>query len=365
MGAALEQILGFVPLTASMKTVADGIPNPYPAELFNVQAKNRVIGDVAKYVRFRGERRTAQSVHRGAPARKRQLLEVGDANVKMIHEFESFAIDAQMLSKLRSAEQYVQDEGMQWLNYQLESLGTRMQNSRIVATSSILRHGAVYMDAEGNYLPTSSGAVDTFSVNVPATHQGQINSIIDASWANSNTDIVQHIINIKQYSLEETGMPLGTALYGKNIFNYLVTNSTVRDYLARNQNANNTLMSTGELDGTFMGLEWRPAYQSFFEDDDQTLSNLWDDDLVVFLPKMNQPDNMNWWGMYEGSYYVPKTLNISQNAMSVMSNLELVHGIGSYALVTHNPVGIEVFGFDTFFPALKNEKALFAADVTP
>lgn len=342
------------------------MPNPFPDEFFTVESGNRILGNQAAYIRISGERRTAKRVHYGAPARRRNLRPIADQAVAMLHSYESFPIDMLTLQKLRSFEQYQQDRGVDYLRHNLEEAARRQQNTRIIATASVLRYGKLYFNSDGDLLPSSSGADSNLTVDfaVPATHQDQINGIIDASWANVNTDIPTHINNLQQYALQETGMELEACLYGINVPKYIRQNVFCTAYLSRNSDFNGQIVRTNEIpDGLFGIKKWIPVWKSFYEsDDDGTVSEIWNDDLAVFVPNVDQPNKMGWWKAYEGSFPVPRTLDVQRDPMSAITSAEIVYGMGSYAQLSLNPVGAEVYHFDTFLPALRNEKAIFQVD---
>lgn len=363
MSKALESILGYMPLTEALRATSSGVPNPFPQEFFNVKPSNRVLGDKAKYIRITGERRTAAMAKYGSPARRHTLRDISSQNVGLLHSNESFTVDFMMLQKLMSFEKYVQDEGMDWLQYQFAELGKRHGNSRIISVASMLRYGAIYWDAAGNILPSSSGSTESATFNVPATHQDQINGIIAASWVLSNTDIPAHIRALKDYAAKETGLPIATCLYGKNVASYMMNNDFVSAYLSRNPNFNNRFVESNEIPDGLFDIKWIPVHTAFFEDYAGTNQSIWGDDLAVFTPAINQPDKMDWYAMYEGSYPVPRSLDVQRDPMGVISNNEIVHGQFAYGVPGVNPPGAEVYHGDTWLPGLRNEKAIFQCDV--
>lgn len=363
--ASLENILGFMPLTEALRATSDSVPNPFPPELFTVKPQNRFLGDRAKYIRITGERRTASLAKYGSPAKRQSLRDVGDQNVRCLHVFESVPIDLVTLQKLQAFEHYVQDEGMDWLQYQFEAYGKKLGNTRVVATSTVLSSGNIYFDANGNILPPSESgsAFETYTFNIPATHQNQINGIISASWALFNTDIPGQIRALRQFAAEETGLPLKTALYGINVPKYMTQNDYVMNYLARSD-LRDKFLATGEIPAGLFGIDrWIPVYEAFFEDQNGTNQLLWNADLVTFMPDISQPNKMDWWNMYEGSYPVPRSLEIQQNPMAALSNFETVYGMFSFAQVSVVPPGMEIYHGDTFLPGLRNEKSIFQATV--
>lgn len=364
--ASLENILGFMPLTEALRTSADSVPNPFPPELFTVKPQNQFLGDRAKYIRISGERRTGSLAKYGAPAKRQSLRDVGDQNFRCLHIFESVPIDILTMQKLMAFQQYIQDDGMDWLKYQFDAFGKKLGNTRVVATSTVLSSGNIYFDAQGNILPPSGSgsAFETYTFNIPATHQNQINGIIANSWALFNTDIPGQLRNLKVFAAEETGLPLRTALYGVNIPRYLTQNDYVKDYLSREPDMRSKFLNTAELPAGLFGIDrWVPVYEAFFEDQNGTNQLLWNADQITFLPDISQPNKMDWWAMYEGSYAVPKSLQPTQDPMAALDNFEPVNGMFSFALMNPVPAGLEVYHGDTFLPGMRNEKAPFMAIV--
>ncbi len=367
MSKSLEDILGFAPLTEALRATASGVPNPFPQEFFNVAPANRIIGDRAKYVRLFGERRTSMRAQYGSPARRRSLKDIGDQTVRCTHNYESINIDYVMLQKLRSFEQYQQDEGVDWLRYQIAEAAQRQMNSRIIGVASALSQGALYWDTDGNVLPSSSGADanQTVDFGIPATHKNQINGIIDASWALHNTDIPTHLRKIQQFAAQETGVVPTTALYGINIPKYIQQNDFCMAYLSRDGQFRTSYKGNQIPDGLFGIDRWIPVYTTFFEDSGGTTRLIWDDDLLVLVPNVSQPNKMNWWAMYEGSFPVPKTIDVQRNPDITPDAFDLQYGMFSYAVGRFDPPAMEVFYGDTFLPGLRGEKFIYQIDTTP
>jgi len=366
MAIALEEILGFSPLTTALRATSSGVPNPFPDDLFTVAPQNRVRGDRAKWIRITGERRTARRVVYGAPGRRRSLRDVSDQTIRCFHNHETFQIEMTVLQKLQAFEKYENDDGIDWVRYQLEEAAKRQVNTRIITAASMLRQGAIYWDSDGNLLPTSSGADtnQTVTANIPSSHQNQLGGLIDASWALANTDIPFHVESIQKQSLQDTGMRQNAVMYGINVPRYIRANNFAQAFMSRNPGMNDKMLTTNAIpDGLFNIDKWVPVYTSFFQTDDNTVHEIWDDDLAVFMPSIAQPDKMDWWKIFEGSYPVPRSIDVQRDPMAAIKNFEVVFGQGAYAIITYDPIGIEVHNFDTFIPTIRNEKAIYQAEV--
>ena len=364
--AALEDIIGITPLTEALRATTSGIPDPFPPEFSVVKPSNRILGDRAKYTRINGARTTAKLAAYGAPGRRVPLQPISQVPFRMLFVAMEINIDANMLNKLQAFEQYVQDEGLDWLAYQISEVAKRMVNTRIVAKASMLRYGVIYWDADGNILPSAGGAAFSFSANIPANNQNQLNGIIAAPWPLANTDILGHIRKLKQQSAQDTGLRPEHCMYGLNIPLYFQTNATLQAYLARNPNWRDTLVDTGDIPGNFAGIKrWTNVSHAFFEDQNGTNQLLWDDDLCVFTPEMNQPDKMDWWGMYEGSAAVLNGFDAYADPMGAMKNLKQEYGQSGYSVpLLTPPLGWTSFFQDCWLGAIKNEKAVYQADTT-
>lgn len=362
--AALESILGIAPLTEALRATTSGIPNPFPAELSAVKPANRILGDRAKWTRIQGARTTAKLAAYGAPGRRVPLQPIAQQTVRMLYLALEFQIDVNMLNRLQAFEQYVQDEGLDFLAYNIGELGKRMANTRIVCMSSMLRFGAIYWDSDGNILPSSSGASFTYSAQVPANNQNQLNGIIAAPWSLTNTDILGHIRVLKQRSAQDTGLMPEHVMYGLNIPFYFQTNATLQAYLARNAAWRDALVDTGDVPAGFAGIKrWTNVSHAFFEDQNGVNQTLWDNDLCVFTPALNTPDKMDWWAMMEGSAAVLRGFDASADAMGALRNCKQEYGQSGWALPTlQPPLAVTVYLQDCMLPAIRSEKAIYQAE---
>jgi hypothetical protein len=357
----LNKILGHHPLTSAVRTVASGVPDPFPKEFAVVKPQNRILGNQAEHIRLDGQRQTARLTVYGAPARRHGLMDVASQPMKLLHSHEDFPIDVIRMQNLRSFEKWAQDKGIDWLGYQVDEGGKRHGNARVITKASTLAYGALYWNATGDLLPSSSGAIETFDFNIPATHKNQINGIITVPWSLVQANIPGNVRSIMQYSRDETGMEIETALYGKNVVDYFLRNDLMQPFLVRN-NYNQQMMDTNEVPSGMLGIKtWKPVYQTLYKDQNGTLQHLWNDDLIVFCPAIDQPNKMTWWQAYEGSYPVPKSLNIPRGPD--MSNFETEYGQFGYAKPNPDVPSYDVHHGDTWLYAPENEKALFQAIV--
>lgn len=371
---ALQDILGWVALTKAVNAVKDGVPNPFPPFLFTVKAEDRVIGNSVKFNRTYGTRKTARVTKYGAAPHHRGQQDEDLIESKLVHFFEEMPFNPLVLQVLRDYESYDnQMKGKRIIAHNVKTLGTLFGNSRIVMVATTLNKGAIYSDGDGNVLPTSSGAVETYSQQIDATNNigaivhadGTTGSIFGAtgqgSWANASTDIPKQLRLLKESAGMAHGYEPTIALYGKNVPSYLIQNDHVLDFLARNPTMQTQWLKDNTIPDGLFGLTWVPAWMASYTKDDGTKVSLWDSNRVTLLP--GESDAGAYWSMFEGSYLVPKTIDLMNNADAALENLEMVYGAFGYSQLTHKPVGLNVCMGDTVLPAVKLPDTIYLADV--
>jgi hypothetical protein len=319
-----------------------------------------------------GARTTVKLAAYGAPGRRIPLQPIAAQPVRMIYTAAEFMINPNLLNRLMAfmdAGPYYQDEGVDFLAYNLKEVGQRMANTRIVAKASMLLNGDIYWDADGNILPNSSGAADSYGSIIPASHQGQLPclagsaSIISAPWSLANTDILSQIRVLQIQSAQDTGLRIAHALYGELIPSFFQTNQLLQPYLARNANWRDTLVDTGDIPPMFGGIKkWTNISTAFFQDNNGVIQLLTPTNEVVFTPELGAPDKMDWYGMFEGSAAVLRGLDVYADAMGALANCPQEYGMSAFAVPTlQPPIAVTIFLQDVSLPVIRNEPALYQA----
>lgn len=361
----MHDLLGYVPLTEPIMKVMAGIPKVLPEAFWNVT--ERVMGDTARNVTFRGTRKVARVAPYGAPPRQTLKLSAGVEPTKLIHSIENQPVGMELYHALQQfdtyapMQQFCKDE----INRQGEQFALRFLNLRTAAVGLMIANsGKLWFDSEGNIQTTSSGADLTIDPGVSANNIGSCNSIISAPWSTVTTDIPTQVNNLKTAAIQSTGYPLKYAIHGKNVAGYLAKNTYFKEYLARNPGYNQAYLNTGQIPAGTLGLTWIPAQDLFFEDSTGTVQSYFDGDQVTFCPEIDS----RVYAMYEGTYPVPKSFAFANSATDVLNpgNIEYKQGAFQYAWMNPAlPLKIEFVAGDTFLPRLKVPNAFFFADTTP
>lgn len=367
MAFSIEQILGFVPITAAVEKVVAGVPRVLPPAFYQRPAGDRVLGDKANNIAYRGTRKTARITPYGAPPRQIVQLPREAQPVQLLHTIENLPFKQELLLQLREPESYTaQRMAATEIAFQALNAGMRQENLESTAVHLAIANGKLWFDVDGNILPSSSGADLVVDYSVPSDNIGQVtpfggSAIIDASWGTASTKIVTHVNAIKAYVLQKTGYRLKYAIYGKNIPEYLAGNTNFQLFLARNGGYNQNFVGTGLVAPGTLGLDWIPGQEAFFEDDTGTVQTIFGPDTIVFVPEVGDG---RAWTIHEGSYPVPKSIMMAQNVEQMLGNFEIQYGRFGFAMMNPPSQIIGVYG-DTFLPRLKVPEAFVIADVTP
>lgn len=353
---SLEQLLGYTTLTGLIQAKTPGLPSVLPDAFFANPKKTNL--DSGLYTVVKGNRKTARAAMFGSPARQRELADLSVKPVKLMHFFEEIKLKMQLFMALRQKTSWERDADYEEITRQIAYFKQEFENTRKVATLQTLVNGIVYFDSNGNILPSSSGSSWSASANINANNQNQLNGIISTSWDNPAANIPDMCRYIRQRAAQLTGYIPTIAFYGRKVPNYLTNNNYVIDYMKTNTMRQNKYLEDAELPNLF-GFNWLPAYEMFYNDDNDTDQVIIGDNQVVFCPDPSP----EWWEPLEGSYPVPTNINLQTDAQAAMNSIKEVHGMFSYSQVTISPTGLSVFVGDTFLPTIKVPDAVFQATV--
>ncbi len=356
----LQDILLAANLTGMINEINGGVP----ADLLpsGLQTPTRVIpGDQGTYYKVTNSRKTSKRKARGSVAVEGDKEAETEVVFRAIYSNESFRYAPDTLQNLLSEDGQRQSMGMNEVRRQATEHMRHFQNLRLSAVYSALSRGVISFNAEGELKTTSSTINVDF--NVPAGNKDQLDvfgagDLIDVSWDDAAADIVTQMKTIRKAARKLTGLPIKHALYGENILNYLLFNNQTKELINRSEKRRDEA-SVLEIPQDFLKLTWWDVAEAFY-DDDGTLTDFFGPDDIVMIPDVSE----QWWDYPEGTNVVPRTVgNVFQDAVAAVSDVAVMSGISSYAVVTANPVGVEQIIQDTFLPIIRNPNAIFIATV--
>jgi hypothetical protein len=354
----LQQILGYVPLLGLITRIRTGIPELLPPAFKSIT--KRIAGNAGRYTRRVGVRTLATRVEYGAPSVNRALRPIESIDVILRASSENIVIPPMMLQTLRGYTTYeMQDLAVEELANQIADFEQVFANLELAEKYSMLANGALWWDAKGNLLPSSSGATTTASYGISANNQSHLNGIITQSWANFNTNIPLQIRNLKVRAAQLTGFPLKYAFYSVTIPDYLIQNAYVLDFLSREPDMRKTWLDTGEVPSGLMGLTWVPVYTAFYQDANGVNQTFFPADTVTFTPDITREA----YEVLEGSTMIPTQFNVFANAMAALNSAKMVYGNFGYALPSVDPLTFKVILGDCRFPAWKIPDTIYQANV--
>jgi len=371
MTTTLQQILSAKQLTRVIVTVVGGVPDDLLPPSFTRDTRP-VDGNTATYRKTQSTRKVANRVAYGAKPKRQSKAGIQDVPVVLPHFFETIEHNPVVLQNLMNeGDTAKQRLGNQTITRQTIEQGRRFRNGRMGQLYSMLTRGKISYSSTGDLEITdqaATGGVD-IDFNVPAGNLNQLDilgngDIISASWATAATQIITQLRQIRKEYRQSVGMSLKHILYGENIPGYLLDNNQTKELINRSPMLRDRLAvsSTGEIPSGFMGFEWWPMDQAFYEKDDGTKVEFWGPDTIVLVPE----PSTEWMEWLEGSYPVPRDVGkIFADALAALSQFDIVQGAFSFAKVEISPPSIEHFFGDTVLVTLMNGNALLIGDVTP
>ncbi len=371
---SLQDLLGYVTLTGLIQTNVPTLPRVLPAAFYS-GTPVKVEGDAGRYTLTTANRTTAKLNRKGAPARPRDLIGVGQRDVKLLSASEFIEMPAIILEALRNPTSYdLQDRGKWEVLRQVKQAKMYPENLRNIAALRAMVKGVIYADVDGNLLNSSANADTTVDFKIPAAQGGGGANVTISdylagqttygtfpvgNWNVTSTDILGQLLSMKQVAQAQHGYEPMNILYGRNIPGYLANNDTTQ-YFAAHQAGQFTknYLGTADLkpDYEFGGFNWFNGMNGFQNDQNGTYMKIVGDDDIVFFPNADE----SWWEWQEGTNDVPTNLQpIQGDLAAAMSNYKKVYGTWAYSIVQHNPVRMEMFYGDTFLPIIKNPQVVY------
>lgn len=360
---SLKDVLGAPQLIGSFETVKTGIPDVFPPEFYNVD--NNVEGDKGSYFQVQGQRQLAEIAAYGSPSTTTQMKGVTEIPVILLHVVKNLSLPMTKFMGLIKKDSagsnlLIDEKGVQEISRHIKNSVQLVRNLKIALLTQLLTLGNNYFDAQGRMLPSSSGAKTTAPSGIASANIGNLTSVLSGStaWNNPAADIEDQLVQLSQLAMDNSGYDLTYAFYGRNIPKYLAGNPKMAAYLARNPGANDRYLKNSGI-APIGNLTWLPGYTSSFRtqnaDGTETTNRLIGDDDIVFTPAPSS----SWLGWINGSYPVPKTIDVARDGMDVLSNVDVVYGDFMYAQVMTDPVSIKLVYGTTTIPSVKVPTAVY------
>jgi hypothetical protein len=356
--ATLEELFSYRNISEAIEATSTGIPNPLPPAFSSI--KEQVIGNETTYHTKYGERRIVARTEYSSPSKATSQKKIGQKPLILTSFANHVVVEPQQYVRLREisslAPVIAQRDANEFIAKVVLDHKTMYENNRIAHQVQLLNKAAYWYDETGKLLQSSSGAVVTVDMGVPAANKNQIGGTIATSWADAAADIFVQIENLKKKAVQNTGRPLKHAFYGQNIPGYLYKNTSFKHYFQFNPQYLAAFTSNpGVIPNGFLGLEWHQMRDAFYELEDETKVQLYDDDNVTFTPEIDK----NVYTLFEGSVLVPTFVGVQQGSTPTS---DLKYGICGYSVHNLDPVQMKLVMNDNVMPMWKNPLDMYIAD---
>jgi len=368
VGTNLASVLGGRVLCGTIEKIKPGLPvESLPPGLMTPNRK--INGNNCTYYQVNGSRQTARMVQYGAASQRRTISGVSEVPVILSHWAENMEIKPATLMNLQSQTGEEQERGEQEVTRQLKETKQISENTRAAYVMAAFALGQIYFGLDGSLSATTVSGGQSIDMKIPAANATQgldtdgSTALVSASWLTAGTNIVGDVVRIQKRALQQSGYKLKNALYGSAVINAMLANTSLQNIIYRSPEYQKAF-SQGMIPNGFLGLNWYPAYETFFEDNTDTagagaIKELFPTGQVTFLPEVSA----DWYELIEGSKLIPSGVGASADISQLIGSAMNAYGEFAYAYATMDPFTCTMVYGDTFLPVIKVPSAVYKLGV--
>lgn len=362
MGHTLTQLIGWTAMQGMIETPVGGVQSVAPLDRILSQTVP-LEGLTAEWIRVANSRQAAAFNDHGAESRAMDQEGIEQVSIKCMHVLNHITHKSEILSALRAFDNPSrQERASQVIEFQTREFKRKHDNQKVSALCSCLIENAVYLDANGNMLPSSSGAKRT--VNFGGTYTGSSAIAYNTSiaggttgdWRTTSTSIHYGMSLLQKWYGQVNGRQIRYGIYGADIPQMFADN----DYAERWQQGSPKIseaLSSGMIpDGFFAdGVMWIPGNRLGYQDSAGTYQYWLAADEVLFLPEIDR----SWIEVQNGTEEIPNgDGNFVDAPDAIRSGLRTATGAYTMAYIPPTPPAkiIQYMG-DNYMFALKEATA--------
>lgn len=218
----------------------------------------------------------------------------------------------------------------------------RHRTAKELVISKILTAGVVYLNARGEVLESSSGAVQTCDFGVAATHKTNLNGLISALWSTATTDIQTQLENIVD-AARQAQVPVPTDIWLHRLsLASLRNNDYFADWATMNKDYSDKILR-GEVITDLFGFNWH-FIDTYYTAQDGSLKPFIPTTKAILTPPPGDP----WIRAATGPTVLPKMVGKVDSLDQALSNLTVVQGPFAYAKLLDDPVQVMAYAGDKY-----------------
>lgn len=334
-------ILRFERMTDFVRKVPSTGPHYCYETFFRPNQKPLRGTDTASWDEVTRTRRRAPYGVRGAPAQRMDLLTRARRSCSVADIFISKALTGEQLEYLRKYGTEDVEGARAMINEELEDMVDLIHNTREHACYSVLRGSFSADQSASTTAVKHKGAVFTLTFNVTTMTASN-------SWASASTNIYTDELTAIENKGAELGSPITRAIHERTIADNLLKNTEVKSFLGESYKTQ--LLNSGKITRV-RGIDFI-GYDTGDDDGGSWAKYITDPTEVLFLPG----DNKNF-RLFEADTLIP-----TPDGNDLM---RVTPGIYSYADITKNPAGIELFVGYRFLPVNLYPERIIRFDSVP
>lgn len=308
-GYPLTKLIGWTAMQKMIETPVGGVKSlPVLDKILSQTVP--LPGLTAEWLLTKNSRQSAPFNDNGADSRVMNQEGIELRSMKCLHVLNHIVHKSELLSALRDMENPGrQERAAQVIEYETREFKRKHDNQKITALCSALIKGNIYCDANGNILPSSSGAKRTVSMNLDyvgsnakAYNSTLIGSETPGDWRTGGTSIAKSMALIRKWYRQVNGRDLRYGIFGADVPAMFANNDDAERWQQGSAAISEKFASGGIPDGFFAeGMIWLPGDQLGWQDSNGTYQYWLAADEVLFLP---EPDR-SWIEIQNGTEEVP------------------------------------------------------------
>jgi hypothetical protein len=317
---------------------------------FLTEGSSRPVGDQVEWDEVSGNRAMAQIVNSLSPSKRVNMKGVTRRYATAVISKEHVNYDANFLMELKSDNPFRAEGARRKIVQNTADFRSRFDALRVGLVQSAITQGKIWIDADGNVLPTLTGAVITIDYNIPVGNiQTKTGTLGD--WSSAGTDIVGNLKAQRVAALKSNGWWLNNIIYGKNILGYLLANTQLNLMIARNPGYNQAILEKNDIPPNFLGFNWFPGESAYMVKQDGTTTASWvGDNQIIMFPDVDA----SWYELVPAGTIIPRSVvNAGASLDAMLNECEATSGYWSYAEMLSDPISIKQIAGDGCLPVIK------------